>query len=117
MASLYWKVKAYLEANGKTIAEFEEDNATGLKNIRLVNLADGLGNRIGTWNVSGLAEPTDEQLTALDAQATTDFNNNRADKTRKRSYGDWRNQLDEIYHDIDAWKARLLSIKNSNPKS
>ena len=117
MASLYWKVKAYLEANGKTTSEFEPDNTTGLKNIRLVNNSDGLGSHIGTWNVSGLAQPTDEQLIALDAQATTDFNNNRADKTRKRSYGDWRNQLDEIYHDIDAWKARLLSIKDSNPKT
>ncbi|ANS05601.1 protein XkdW [uncultured Mediterranean phage] len=116
MDNLYWKVKAYLEANGKTIAEFEEDKTTGLANIRLVHLADGLGNRIGTWNVSGLAEPTDEQLTALDAQATTDFNNNRADKTRRRNYGEWRDQLDEIYHDIDAWKARLQQIKTDNPK-
>ena len=117
MENLYWKVKAYLEANGKTISEFDRNAETGLKNIRLVNNSDGLGGHIGTWDVSGLAQPTDEQLTALDAQATTDFNNNRADKTRRKAYGDWKNQLDEIYHDIDAWKARLLSIKNSNPKS
>ncbi len=110
MENLYWKVKVYLESNGKTIDEFKS-------NILLQNDSDGGGNYIHTWNVSGLAQPTEEQLNAIDAQATTDFNNNRTDKTRRRAYGNWKDQLDEIYHDIDAWKARLLSIKNSNPKS
>ena len=110
MENLYWKVKAYLESNGKTIDEFKS-------NILLQNDSDGGGNYIHTWNVSGLAQPTEEQLDAVDAQATTDFNNNRTDKTRKRAYGSWQSQLDEIYHDIDAWKARLLSIKNSNSKT
>ena len=108
MAILYWKVNAYLEANGKTKDEFKD-------NIVLQN--DGSGDYIRTWNVSGLAQPTAEQLDAADAQATTDFNNNRVDRTRRRAYGNWKDQLDEIYHDIDAWKARLLSIKDSNPKT
>jgi|TARA_Y100000296_G_C5111736_1_gene225537 hypothetical protein len=109
MAQLYYQVIAYLEANGKTKDDFSK--------VGLVNNLDGAGDIIETWNVDGLAQPTEEQLTSLDAQATTDYNNFKVDKTRKRSYGDWREQLDEIYHDIDAWKARLLSIKNSNPKS
>jgi hypothetical protein len=25
-------------------------------------------------------------------------------------------QLDEIYHNIDAWKTRIQSIKDNNPK-
>ena len=108
MAILYWKVNTYLEANGKTKDEFKD-------NIVLQN--DGSGDYIRTWNVSGLAQPTAEQLDAADAQATTDFNNNRVDRTRRRAYGNWKDQLDEIYHDIDAWKARLLSIKDSNPKT
>ena len=65
MAILYWKVNAYLEANGKTKDEFKD-------NIVLQN--DGSGDYIRTWNVSGLAQPTAEQLDAADAQATTDFN-------------------------------------------
>jgi len=106
MAMLYWKVKAYLEANGKTESEFN--------NIKLRN--DGSGDYIHTWNVSDLSKPTDSQLTSADTQATKDYNNNRIRKTRKVAYGDIGEQLDEIYKDIDAWKARIKKIKDDNPK-
>ena len=109
MASLYWKVKSYLEANGKSKDEFEN-------NITLRNDSDGNGSYISTWNVEGLTQPTEEQLTLVDAEATTDFNNNRTRKTRKRDYGDIGEQLDEIFKDIDAWKARIQQIKSDNPK-
>jgi hypothetical protein len=107
MAGLYWKVKSYLEANSKTVSEFEN-------NIVLQN--DGSGDYIKTWNVSGLSKPTDSQLTSADTQATKDYNNNRTRKTRKKSYGNIGDQLDEIYKDIDAWKARIKKIKDDNPK-
>jgi hypothetical protein len=107
MADLYWKVKAYLEANNKTESEFNS-------NIVLQN--DGSGDYIRTWNVDGLTKPTDSQLTSADTQATKDYNNNRIKKTRKKSYGDIGEQLDEIYKDIDAWKARIKKIKDDNPK-
>ena len=83
-------------------------------NIKLRN--DGSGDYIHTWNVSGLSKPTDSQLTSADTQATKDYNNNRIRKTRKKSYGDIGEQLDEIYKDIDAWKARIKKIKDDNPK-
>ena len=107
MASLYWKVKSYLEANSKTESEFTD-------NIVLQN--DGDGDYIKTWNVSGLAKPSDGQLTSADTQATIDFNNNRTRKTRKRAYGDIGDQLDEIFKDIDAWKVRIQAIKDANAK-
>jgi hypothetical protein len=81
------------------------------------NMVEGVSNPyIKEWNVAE-AQPTDAQLDALDAQATTLENNNQVDKTRKKEYGSWNDQLDEIYHDIDAWKARLQTIKTNNPKS
>ncbi len=43
--------------------------------------------------------------------------NIKVGKTRKASYGSWQDQLDEIYHNIDSWKARIKSIKDSNPKA
>jgi len=107
MSMLYTKVKKYLEANSKTVSEFEN-------NIILKN--DGAGDIIDTWNVSGLAKPTDEQLASYNSSATTEENNNTIRRTRKKSYGDIGNQLDEIYKDIDAWKARIKSIKDANPK-
>ena len=110
MAQLYTKVKLYLEANSKTW-EAEENN------IQLQNDSNGLGDYIHTWSVSGgLAKPTDEQIASYESSATTEENNNVIRGTRKTSYGDIGDQLDEIFKDIDAWKARIKSIKDANPK-
>jgi len=103
------KVKLYLEANSKVYLD-------ELDNYILQHDSDGNGDYIKSWNVSGLAEPTEEQLNALDAQATTLESNNQVEATRRTAYGSWRDQLDEIYHDIDAWKARIQAIKDANAK-
>ena len=87
MADLYWKVKAYLEANNKTELEFNS-------NIVLQN--DGSGDYIRTWNVDGLTKPTDSQLDALDSDATKSENNAVVRATRKTSYGDIGEQLDDL---------------------
>ena len=101
------KVTKYLEANGKT---YQEER----KNIVLQN--DGLNDYIHTWNVIGLEKPTDEQLASYESDAETLENNNIVRATRKTAYGDIGDQLDEIYKDIDAWKARIKKIKDDNPK-
>ena len=107
MANLYYKVKLYLEANGKTESEFDS-------NIELENI--GAGDYVKVWNVSGVSKPTDSQLNALATNATKENNNAVIRDTRKKSYGDIGEQLDEIYKDIDAWKARIKKIKEDNPK-
>ena len=110
MAQLNTKIKLYLEANSKTVSEFEE-------NIKLRNDSDGNGDYIHTWNVSGLAKPSDEQLTTYNSSATTEENNNVIKATRKSLYGSWDKQLEEINEQgIDGWKARLAQIKLDNPK-
>ena len=35
---------------------------------------------------------------------------------RLEGYGDWADQLDEMFHDFDAWKARIQAVKDANPK-
>ncbi len=107
MAQLYTKVKKYLEANSKTW-DAEQNN------INLQN--DGSGDYIKSWSVDGLAKPTNEQLASYNASAATEEKNNVIRATRKSAYGDIGEQLDEIYKDIDAWKARIKSIKDANPK-
>jgi hypothetical protein len=108
MASLNNKIIIYLEENSKTKDELN-------KNIKLQN--DGSGDYIHTWNVSGLAKPTDSQLNALESKADTLNTNNGVRATRSNLYGNIGDQLDEIYKDIDAWKARIKKIKDDNPKS
>ena len=108
MASLYTKVKLFLDANSKTW-ESEKDN------ILLQN--DGSGDYIKTWSVDGLSEPTDSQLASYETAGNLAESNQTVIATRKNLYGTWENQLEEIYDDgIDSWKARITQIKTDNPK-
>ena len=105
MENLYYKVISYL---GRT-PNFPSE-------VRLQN--DGSGDYIAEWNISSeKAKPTDSQLNALASDATKLENNNKIRYTRKQSYGDIGDQLDEIFKDIDAWKTRIQKIKTDNPKS
>ena len=84
--------------------------------VRLADDGDGVV-YIKEWNISSeKAKPTDSQLNALASEATKLQNNVTIKATRKTSYGDIGEQLDEIYKDIDAWKARIKKIKDDNPK-
>ena len=106
MAQLGNKIKLYLDR------DFSMEEVL-LQDDRI----DGVSNPyIKEWNVYE-AQPTEAQLDALDAQATILESNNQVDATRRTAYGSWNDQLDEIYHDMDAWKARLQTIKTNNPKN
>jgi hypothetical protein len=77
---------------------------------------DGNGAYIKEWNLS-IAKPTQAQLDAFEAQATTYENNQKIIATRKSLYGSWESQLEEIYDNgIDSWKNRIAQIKIDNPK-
>ena len=110
MASLSTKIKLYCEANSK-VANF----STG-GNVALQNDSDGKGDYIASWSVDGLTKPTDSQLASYDTAGNTIEKNNTVRATRKTAYGDIGEQLDEIYKDMDAWKARIKKIKDDNPK-
>ena len=109
MSNLATKVQLYLEANSK---DFDTEFSAG----NLLIQDDGTGAVIKVWNVDGLSKPTDSQLNALDTDATKSENNAVIRAKRKTSYGDIGDQLDEIYKDIDAWKARIKKVKDDNPK-
>ena len=104
MASLYTKTKLYIEANSDTW----DDTKVSLQN-------DGSGDYIKSWTYD-IAKPTDEQLTSYETAGNTEETNNGIRNTRRAAYGDIGDQLDEIYKDIDAWKARIKKIKDDNPK-
>tara|TARA_Y100001963_G_scaffold72103_1_gene100263 strand:- start:157 stop:486 length:330 start_codon:yes stop_codon:yes gene_type:complete len=108
MAQLSTKIKLYCEANGVSDVDFQKD-------VMLQDDSDGKGAYIKEWNLD-IAQPTDAQLTSHEASANTAESNSQVDATRRQAYGSWNDQLDEIYHNIDAWKARIKKIKDDNPK-
>ena len=104
MASLFTKTKLYIEANSDTW----DSNKVSLQN-------DGSGDYIKTWTYS-FAKPDDSKIAEYETAGNTEESNNIVRATRKAAYGDIGDQLDEIYKDIDAWKARIKKIKDDNPK-
>ena len=109
MAQLSNKIKEYCKANGVSNVDF-------LNNVKLQDDSNGQGVYIAEWNLD-IAQPTDAQLASYETVANTAEANAQVDATRKSQYGSWGDQLDEIYHDIEAWKTRIQGIKDNNPKS
>ena len=110
MASLFTKVKKYLEANSKT---WDAEDS----NIVLQN--DGSGDFIKTWNVSGLAEPTAEQIASYDTAADLEERQNAVREIRKKAYGSIADQLDMQYKDklngTTTWDDHVAAVKSANP--
>ena len=108
MANLSTKIKLYCKANGVSNVDFTKD-------VMLQDDSDGNGAYIKEWNLD-IAQPTEAQLSEQETAANTEEANNTVRSTRRTAYGDIGEQLDEIYKDIDGWKARIKSIKDANPK-
>ena len=104
MKNLSHKITLYLGRTPNFETEVILQNDTGTDYIK-------------KWNISSeKAKPTDDQLNALESDATKLENNNKIRATRKNLYGNIGDQLDEIFKDIDAWKTRIQKIKTDNPK-
>ena len=109
MAQLSTKIKEYCKANNVSDVDFTND-------VKLQDDSNGQGAYIAEWNLD-IAQPTDAQLASYETVANTAEANATVDATRRQAYGSWGDQLDEIYHDIEAWKTRIQGIKDNNPKS
>ena len=112
MASLSSKVKTYCANNG--VAEVDV-----MTDVLLQDDSNGQGPYIKTWNVSGVAQPTNEQLNAVDSAADLSERQNVVRSTRKSAYGDLGSQLDMQYWDnvngTTTWKDHVAAVKTANP--
>ena len=105
MAQLSSKIKKYLDRD----VDFTKD-------VILRDNGDGVV-YIAEWNVAE-AQPTDAQLDALDAQATTIENNNKVISARKGLYGTLEQQIENIMENgLQSEIDRVNQIKTENPKS
>ena len=112
MASLSSKVKQYCANNGVAEVDFTKD-------VLIQDDSNGQGPYIKEWNVSGVTQPTDEQLNAVDSAADLSERQNAARAARRKSYGDLGDQLDMQYHDsvdgTSTWKDHVAKVKTDNP--
>jgi len=107
---LYTKVKLYLEANSKT---WEAEKI----NIKLQN--DGSGDYIHTWNVSGLAKPTEEQLATYEDEANTEEALNTVYSNRRSEYPNHNDCIHALLDGGDTLtdlQAKRQEVKDKYPK-
>ena len=105
MASLNEKIRLYL---GREV-DFTQD-------VCLQDDGDGVV-YIKEWNVEE-AQPTEEQLNALESEATTSENNENVVATRIKLYGTTAEQLEYIVENgVSAFITKQTQIKTDNPKS
>ncbi len=112
MASLSSKVKTYCANNGVANVDFMTD-------VMLQDDSNGQGPYIKAWNVSGVAQPTADQLNDVDTAADLEERQNAVRATRRNAYGDLGSQLDMQYHDnvngTTTWKDHVEAVKTANP--
>ena len=112
MANLSTKIKMYAAANGVAEVDF-------MKDVMLQDDSDGKGAYIKEWNISSVAQPTDEQLNAVDSAADLEERQNAVRSTRRSAYGDLGSQLDMQYWDnvngTTTWKDHVAAVKTANP--
>ena len=109
MATLYTKVKLYLEANSKT-----------WDSEKIILQDDGNGAYIKTWNITDLDKPTDSQIASYETAGNTAESNSAIDRTRRSQYGSWESQMEMIYKDqkngTSTFKDHCDKVRSDNPK-
>jgi len=108
MAQLSTKISLYANSLGVSKVDF-------LNDVKLQDDSDGNGAYIKEWNLD-IAQPTSAQLDSYETAGNTAESNANVDATRREGYGTWNQQLDEMYHDFEAWKTRIAGVKSDNPK-
>ena len=108
MASLYTKIKKYLEANSKTW----DDEKVSLQD-------DGSGPYIKTWTYS-FDKPDDSKIAEYETAGNTAETNANTDTTRRSQYGSWESQMEMIYKDqkngTSTFKDHCDKVRSDNPK-
>ena len=108
MASLYTKIKLYLEANSKTW----DDTKVSLQN-------DGSGDYIKIWTYD-IAKPDDSKIAEYETAGNTAETNAGIDATRRSQYGTWQQQMEMIYKDqkngTSTFKDHCDKVRSDNPK-
>ena len=115
MAQLSTKVKLYCEANSK-VADFSS-------NVILQDDSDGNGPYIKSWNIEGLAKPTDEQLASYETAGNTAESNTQAIGNRVSEYPSLGDVVDAIFKkeagdstEFDALATARAAVKSKYPK-
>ena len=71
-----------------------------------------------SYDSSGVLVNVDETKVAEEIKKLeADYDAKKYQRDREVAYDPITEQLDQIYHDMDGWKARIKAVKDKYPKS
>ena len=95
------------------------DKAQAIKALR-PNASFALINEELVWNNTEQTQPTETEINNKISELQAEYDAKQYQRDREKEYlsklGNWQDQLDMIYHDIDNWKSEVKKIKDENPK-
>ena len=65
---------------------------------------------------SGQTPPTEEAIQAKLVELQAEYDATQYQRDRAVAYDPIPEQLDQIYHDMDGWKAKIKAVKDKYPK-
>ena len=72
--------------------------------------------KIVKWHSKDIKQPTEEEIKAKQAELKADYDAKKYQRDRALAYDPIPEQLDQIYHDMDGWKAKVKAVKDKYPK-
>jgi len=68
------------------------------------------------WEIEPENKPTDEEIKEEVVKQEKLIQDTQYQRDRADAYDPIPEQLDQIFHDIDGWKAKIKSVKDKFPK-
>ena len=68
------------------------------------------------WEIEPENKPTDEEIKEEVVKQEKLIQDTQYQRDRAVAYDPIPEQLDQIYHDIDGWKAKVKAVKDKYPK-
>ena len=68
-----------------------------------------------TW-LDSRTKPTNDAIQAKLTELQAEYDSKQYQRDRAVAYDPIPEQLDQIYHDMDGWKAKIKAVKDKYPK-
>ena len=69
-----------------------------------------------TFLDSSVVNPSKSEINSKLAELQADYDAKKYQRDRAVAYDPIPEQLDQIYHDMDGWKAKIKAVKDKYPK-
>ena len=78
--------------------------------------ANGVNYEDIVWKNDGKKKPTKKEFEDKKKELDAQYSANKYQRDRANAYDPISEQLDQIYHDMDGWKAKIKAVKDKYPK-